>query len=262
MPDEQGIRTAVERAVRLDGVAFPRGTLGPEGGRLAGALEAPDDASELHAALDALVAARWPELRPPIAAAIERALGRADEEERGTLGVALELARDEGTDNPLARAIAVRAATELSSARRRAREIVAAVAADLDEGGAGALLLGARAAGAASLELLDLDPEDFGAEIADYVDAADGGEDTAALAELARRTGDTETRAAAREAMAALDGLPERMTSIIAAVLGDELPDDAAADAVWIGAVLTLVEQAVERAIVEEATGSSGGTAD
>lgn len=262
-PDE---RAAIAEALRTDGVVFPRGVLATEGHELAralGAEEPPDDLQEL---VDAATEAHWPELQPAIEAALVRALEKAEEPRHAALVVAVGLASSPEPDNPLARSIAVRAAQELATARRRALEIVAAAEGPMGAGGPAGMVAGARAAGAAAVELLDLDPDDFDAEITAYVgavsDEPDEGTDSDALSQLARATGDGELRAAARIVVRSLtNDLSDAANAALAPVLDGAAPEDAAEDAVWVGAALALAEQAIERALVEEALGGGGNGA-
>ncbi len=259
-PDD---RTAIAEALRTDGVVFPRGVLGPEAHELARALaeEAPSD--DLQELVDGTAEAHWPELRGAIEGAIRRAAGTAEGSRLAALEHAAALAAQTSPDNPLARSLAVRAAQELSTARRRAVDVIVAAEGPMTVGGPAGMVAGAKAAGAAAVELLDLDPEDFATEITAYVgaigDEPDDDPDSDALSEYARATGDSELRVAARIAVRSLQGaLSEAVTEALVPVLAGGAPEDPAEDAVWVGAALALSEQAIERALVEEAL--DGGT--
>jgi hypothetical protein len=151
----------------------------------------------------------------------------------------------------LARALTVRAAQELGAAVRSAEGHLRGVEVGVSQGGAGGAVAAARALGAAVVALLDLDPEDFATEIVDYLDHDQSAE---ALDELARLTGDLETRLWAREAVAALDvaDAPEA-TRAARALSAGEPPEDPAEDAVWVPVILVLVDEGLERALANEA---------
>ena len=256
-PDE---RAAIAEALRTDGVLFPRGVLGAEAHALARGLGTDEPPEDLQALVDSATQAHWPELQPAIEAALQRAAAGAEDQRRASLSLAAQLAASPDPDNPLARSIAVRAAQGLSTARRRAVEIVAAAERPMGVGGSAGMVAGARAAGAAAVELLDLDPDDFAAEIRIYVDAMGGDPagdpDSDALSELARATGDDELRTAARSVVRSLeDEISDAASTALVPVLDGEAPEDPAEDAVWVGAALALSEQAIERALVEEALG-------
>jgi hypothetical protein len=246
------------RVLRRTGLAFPRGVLGEETAVLAAELERGADGPTLDAVVTDAAAALWPELRPSTAAAVRMHLSRADGEDVRDLETALAWAETESPANPLARALVVRAAQELAVAVRRAEELLERAEPRVAAGGPDAAVTAARAVGAAAVVLLDLDPEDYAPEIADYVDA---GETPAALDELARMTGDPETRAWARDAVRVLD--PEGAPAAAGAARGladGEPPADAASDAVWVPAVLALVDEAFERVLAEDRA-APGGTA-
>jgi len=238
----------LSRVLRRTGLAFPRGVVGEEVAALAAALESP---SSSPARLERLVAAAseslWPDLAASTAAAVRMHRDRATGQDAEDLETALGWAERDDPGNPLARALVVRAAQELAASLARAEQILAQADAAVAEGGRGAAVAAARAVGAAATALLDLDPEDFAAEIAEYVEA---GEDGDALDALSRRTGDMETRAWAREAVRVLDSAAAPAASRAARDLaaGDP-PDDAAEDAVWVPVMLALVEEAFERAL-------------
>ncbi len=239
---------AVQRVLRLTGVAFPRGVLGGEATALAQTLATDARPEDLSARLDAVAVAHWGELHAAIGAAIARAASRADPSEREAFELAAAMAEMDDPGNPLARALALRAGTELAAAYARAQLRLAPleeVLADTDHDAAIAL---GRAAGETVVDLLELDPDDFAAEIADYVDDAS---DTS-VATLARATGDVEVRTWARDALAALSaGGPATRTALDALTDGPP-PDDAAEDVLWVGTILALVAQGLESAAIEQ----------
>jgi hypothetical protein len=243
---------ALLRVLALTGVGFPRGVLGPETWALARALSdegAPGgDPAELA---EAAAAAHWPELRGPMEAALLRAAAAAAPEDREAFEIVLPWAADDSPDTPLARALAVRAATELAGAGARARERLRAAEPAVAEGGPAAAVAAATAAGAIAADLLDLDPEDFDREIGAYVEAGRRPED---IAELARSTGDPEIRTWARSAVAATDD-PEAPSAAagVRHLATGPVPQDPAEDLVWVPTILSLAEEAIERALVDEA---------
>jgi hypothetical protein len=184
-------------------------------------------------------------------AALLRGREAAGPEDREAFDIVLPWATEESADTPLARALAVRAATELAAAGDRARERLRAAEAVIAEGGPPAAVAAATAAGAIAADLLDLDPEDFEPEIAAYVEAGRRSED---IAELARATGDPEIRTWARSAVAATDD-PEAPAAAagVRHLAGGPPPADPAEDLVWVPTILALVEEAIERALVDEA---------
>lgn len=246
---------ALARVLALTGLSLPRGVLGPETWSLARALAPDADPSADPALLaGAASASHWPELRGPMEAALLRAAAGAGEGDREAFEVVLAWAADADPDTPLARALAVRAATELAAADGRARARLRAAERVVAEGGASAAVAAATAAGAIAADLLDLDPEDFASEIAGYVAAGSRPED---IPELARSTGDREIRAWARAAVARTDdpAAPEASEGVRRLSAGDP-PDDAAEDLVWVPTILALTQEAVERSLVDEAAGA------
>ncbi|HVG99631.1 MAG TPA: hypothetical protein VM844_02615 [Miltoncostaeaceae bacterium] len=243
---------ALLRVLALTGIGFPRGVLGPETWALARALSDEDtpgaDPAELA---EAAAAAHWRELRGPMEAALLRGRAAAGAEDREAFDIVLPWAAQETADTPLARALAVRAATELAAAGARSRERLRAEEAVIAEGGPPAAVAAATAAGSIAADLLDLDPEDFAPEIAAYVEGGRRPED---ISELARATGDPEIRAWARSAVAATDD-PEAPAAAagVRHLAGGPPPADPAEDLVWVPTILALVEEAVERALVDEA---------
>ncbi|MEQ8834193.1 MAG: hypothetical protein RIB67_07080 [Miltoncostaeaceae bacterium] len=243
-PDE-----ALARALALSGVALPRGVLGPETEALADALSG-DGEGDVAELADAAAVVHWRTLRAPMAHAISRAAREAEGQDAEAFEIVLDWAYDPDPDNPLARALAVRAAMEFQAARSRAREFMRHAEEQLVEDDMRSAALTTAAAGQMAAVLLDLDPEDFAGEIATYL-AADGAE--GALDILARETGDSEIRAWARRAVA---GIVEPEAPVVMAALAQitagEPPADPAQDLVWVPAMLSLAEEAAERALVDE----------
>jgi hypothetical protein len=242
---------ALLRVLALTGLSFPRGVLGPEIWALASALGDGAPAGDPADHADAAAAAHWPELRGPMEAALLRGREAAEPEDREAFDMVLPWAREEDPDNPLARALAVRAATELAAAGARARARLRAAEAVVAEGGAEAAVAASAAAGVIAADLLDLDPDDFAPEIAAYVDAGRRPED---VEELARSTGDPEIRAWARSAVAATDDpeAPEASAGVRHLASGPP-PEDPSEDLVWVPTILALAGEGIERALVDEA---------
>jgi hypothetical protein len=241
---------ALLRVLALTGLSFPRGVLGPETWALARALG--DDAqpgADPAELAEAAAAAHWPELRGPMEAALLRGRSAAAPEDREAFEIVLRWAADDDPDTPLARALAVRAAGELAAAGARARGHLRSAEPAVAQGGPGAAVAAATAAGVIAADLLDLDPEDFEPEITAYVEAGRRPED---IAPLARATGDAEIRAWARSAVAATDdpAAPAAAAGVRHLASGPP-PEDAAEDLVWVPTILSLAEEGIERALVE-----------
>jgi len=248
---------ALARVLTVTGISLPRGVLGPETWALARALSPDADPSADPVLLaGAASASHWPELRGPMEAALLRAQAEAAGDDHEAFEIVLAWAADEDPDTPLARALAIRAATELAAANARARGHLRAAEQVVAEGGAPAAVAAATAAGTIASDLLDLDPEDFALEIAAYVEAGSQGED---IADLARATGDPEIRAWARSAVASTDdpAAPEASTGVRLLASGDP-PEDPAEDLVWVPTILSLTQEAVERSLAEEASAAAG----
>ncbi len=244
---------ALLRVLGLTGLSFPRGVLGPETWALARALgDDADPRADPAELAGAASASHWRALRGPMEAALQRARWKADEAEHEAFDIVLAWAADDDPDSPLARALAVRAASELAAAGDRSRERLRAAEDAVAEGGAAAAIAAATAAGAIAADLLDLDPEDFAPEIAAYVTGGSRAED---IAELARSTGDPEIREWARAAVAATEATEAPEASEAIAVLSSgPVPEDPAEDLVWVPTILSLTEEAIERALVDEAS--------
>jgi hypothetical protein len=248
---------ALARVLTLTGLSLPRGVLGPETWALARALsddaEPGADPAELAGAASA---AHWAELRGPMEAALLRARAGADAEDQEAFAVVLAWAADEDPDTPLARALAVRAAAELAAAGARARARLRAAEATIAQGGPDAAIAATSAAGAIAADLLDLDPEDFAIEIAEYVEAGSRPEDIPALA---RTTGDPEIRSWARAAVAATEApdAPEAVAAVRHLAAGPP-PPDPSEDLIWVPTILALTSEAIERSLVDESAAPPG----
>lgn len=250
---------ALARVLIVTGLSLPRGVLGPETWALARALGDEPGAGDPAALAGAASAAHWPELRGPMQAALLRDRDRAAPEDQEAFEVVLEWAADDDPDTPLARALAVRAAQELAAANDRSRAVLRAAEETVASGGAEAAVAASTAAGAIAADLLDLDPEDFGPEIAEYVAAGAQAEDVDALA---RATGDPEIRTWARSAVASaaedVDAAPRAAEGVRVLAAGPP-PADPAEDLVWVPTILLLVQEAVERSLADEVAGDQPG---
>lgn len=243
---------ALGRVLALTGLSLPRGLLGPETWALARALSDEAGAGDPGELAGIASAAHWPQMRGPMQAALLRARDRADGEDLEAFDVVLPWAADDDPDTPLARALAVRAAQELAAASARAHSALRAAEAIVAEGGADAAVAASTAAGAIAADLLDLDPDDFAPEIAEYVAA---GARPADVDALARSTGDPEIRTWARSAVASAADDPEAPNAAagVRQLASGPPPEDPSEDLVWVATILALTQEAVERSLVEEA---------
>jgi hypothetical protein len=225
-------------------VVFPRGALGADARAFADAIVAGAFADELDRLRDATARAHWDQLRLAIGASLERAVGDSPDE----LAIAaLALTLDERPENAFARALADEAGRSLAAVIERNIERLAVLERRLTAGASPDADL-ALVIGAIVVDLLDLDPPDYEDEITAYLAE---GESDGARRGLARSTGDEDSRAWAREELRQVDDPAAPVTSRAVQVLaaGDP-PEDPAEDAVWVAAMLALVEQAVEIAVV------------
>jgi hypothetical protein len=230
-------------------VAFPRGVLGSEARMFADAIIAGAAPQELVALRAATAAAHWDELRLAMGTSLERVADPDD----ALAAQALELTLDEDPNNDYALALADEAGRSLAAVRERNTERLGVLERRLTGGDAPDTEL-AMVIGAIVVDLLDLDPPDYEDEITAYLAA---GETDGARRELVRTTGDDESRAWAREELRQVDDPAAPVTSRAVHVLAaGEPPEDPADDAVWVAAMLALVEQAVEIAVVNEPEGS------
>lgn len=247
----------VQRVLAVSGVAFPRGLLGAEARALAAAIAADADEETLAGGVRAVAGAHWPVLRAPIAAGVARAAARAEPEDSAAFERVGALARSEDADNTLALALASRAGAELAAAIARAQARLARLAPALERADGDAAVEVTRVAGEIVVDLLELDPDDFAPEIAEYAGAEAGEADVAALA---RATGDEDAREWAREA---LRGLPSGQAAreAVVALASDPAPADAGEDVVWVAAILALAAEGIERAAVESTDPGANGSA-
>lgn len=244
---------AMRRVIAMTGLSFPRGLLGPEATELAAAIGAgAPDRDEVDALIKQVATAQWPVLQGPMAAALSRAERPDDPADDRSLAVAEEFAADADPYNPLSLALAERAGLDLAAARARALDRLEALAAtqgtepDRPE----ALVALATATGRIVVDLLDLDPEDFGPEIADYADAGTSAD--AATPRLARATGDDEIRQWARESLRDLDvPAPPSALAAVRRMAEGPTPEDPADDVVWVATVIVLAEDAIDLATAE-----------
>jgi hypothetical protein len=244
----------ISRVLRRTGLGFPRGMLGDDVAVLAAALAGPGpNPSELDDLVTVATIALWDDLQPPTLAAVEMHLARAEGRDRDDLVRVLGWAEETDAANPLARAMTVRAAQELGAAVAHAEQHLRAADPVVAQGGRPGALAAVRALSGAVIALLDLDPEDFAGEIVDYIDRD---QDADALDELARATGDLETRAWARDVVVALSvsDAPSATGAVQQLAAGD-VPSDPAEDAVWVPTILALANEGVERALAQEAEG-------
>lgn len=225
-------------------VVFPRGVLGAEARAFADAIVAGAEMDDLDHLRDLTAAAHWDTLRLAIGASLERVVGDTPD---ALATSALELTFDERPGNPFARALADEAGRSLAAVIERNSERLGVLEQRLT-GGASPDTELALVIGAIVVDLLDLDPPDYEEEIAAYLA---GGESDAARRELARSTGDDDSREWARDELRRVGAPGAPVTSRAVQVLAaGPPPQDPADDAVWVAAMLALVEQAVEVAVV------------
>jgi hypothetical protein len=232
--------------IARSGAVLPRGVLGEEARAFARAIAEGAAADELARLRVLTSEAHWGRLRLALGAALERHGG--DAPDAITLE-ALELTLDDNPANPFALAVADEAGRSLAAVLERNAERLAVIEARLGGDAAPdddlALVIGAMV-----VDLLDFDPEDFEQEITVYVGA---GETDPARAELARSTGDLDSREWARDELRRVDSPEAPVASrALGALSAGKPPEDPAEDAVWIAAMLSLVEQAVEFAVVSQ----------
>ena len=230
----------IARVLDVTGVAIPRGALGDE--RFAAIVRGDADIDTAS-----LANALWPDFRAPIEAALRRAFDRASPDVADAIDGVLDVAGDDNPDNPLSHLLTARASRGLTAAALRAHASITSLAADAPPSHV------ARVAGRVVLDLLDLDADDYEAEIGDYVDN-DG--TAAALSTLAAATGDEDIRAWARLALtSALDAATVPSAETLRALfLVGELPRSPVDDALWLAASHQLAETGIELALAAEAT--------
>jgi hypothetical protein len=249
----------MRRVIAMTGVTFPRGLLGSEAMDLAAAIGAgAPDRAEVDALVKVVATAQWPILQGPVAAALARAYRPDDAADDRSLAVAEEFAADADPENPLSLALAERAGLDLAAVSARALDRLEALAATLADGPERpeALIALATATGRLVVDLLDLDPDDFAAEIADYADA--GADAEVATPRLVRATGDDEIREWAREAIQSLQvPAPPSALAAVKRMAQGPVPEDPADDVLWTAAMVVLAEDAIDLA-----TAASAGDGD
>ncbi len=254
----------MRRVIAMTGVTFPRGLLGSEAMDLAAAIGAGSpDRAEVDALVKVVATAQWPILQGPVAAALARAHRPDDAADDRSLAVAEEFAADADPDNPLSLALAERAGLDLAAVRARALDRLEALAATLADGPERpeALIALATATGRLVVDLLDLDPDDFAAEIADYADTgADAG---VATPRLVRATGDDEIREWARDSIQSLQvPAPPSALAAVKRMAQGPVPEDPADDVLWTAAMVVLAEDAIDLATAASAGDGDDADAD
>ncbi|HRC07755.1 MAG TPA: hypothetical protein PLV41_06040 [Miltoncostaeales bacterium] len=236
------------------GVGLPRGVLGPDARALARAVADGDrDTATIAALRRAAAAEHWPQLRLAIGAALDRASGTADDP---ALADARALVDREDANNPLALALVDDAVSLLAAVMVRTDERLAVLDRRLAADGGGDDLT--RTVGDIVVDLLDLDPEDYEDEIADFLRV---GQSDASRANLARATGDDEIRTWAREELAEATAYGSgHAASALGRLAASDPPEDPADDPVWTAAILALVDEAVEIATVNQVLEPDAGS--
>ena len=228
----------------LTGLSLPRGVLGPETWALARALSATSPARATRPSWPAprprptgrSCAGRW---RPPCCAAATRGGARGPGGVRDRPGVG---GRRRPRHPARPRARGARRHRAGGGRRPVARERCARRRRPSPRAAPAAAVAASTAAGAIAADLLDLDPEDFAPEIADYVDARRAAPRTSTP--LARATGDPEIRAWARSRRRLGHRgrrgarAPPRASAYLAS---GPPPADPAEDLVWVPTILALV---------------------
>ena len=257
MSDLRADLADMRHVLDFTGLAFPRGVLGDEAMDLATGLALPDPDPALVDELVRRVAqAQWIAMQGPVNAALARVPDPGDPAEARVLERAREFAEDADPANPLALALAERAGHDLAAVRARAVDRLDALAVALGDGAARpeALVALAQAAGRITADLLDLDPDDFAAEISAYADVDTTAE--AAAPELARATGDEEIRTWAREALQGLDvPAPPAALAAVKSLAEGPVPDDPSDDVLWTSTIIVLAEDAIDMATTEAGPG-------
>lgn len=228
------------------GVGLPRGVLGPDARALARSVaDGERDGVTIDRLRRAAAAEHWPQLRLAIGAGLDRVAGG---DEDPTLADARALVDQEDSANPLALALVDDAAGLLAAVMVRTDERLAVLDRRLAAEGGGEELT--RTVGDIVVDLLDLDPEDYEDEIADYLRS---GQSDASRANLARATGDDEIRMWAREELAdAMAPNSGHAASALGRLAASAPPEDPAEDPVWTAAILALVDEAIEIATVNQ----------
>jgi hypothetical protein len=246
-------KEALRRMLEIEQLALPRLLVAIYARDLANALRTGDPAGP--EAVEARAAAAATELWPQVGAAMEGVIRRTGAlvppEEDDLFVAGLEWASGDDPANPLALALVAQGAAALAAAMDRSQERLRAVEVTLEAGGPQAAVAAAGAIGASVVDLLDLDVEDYEAELVAYVEQDQTPE---ALDELARQTGELELRRIARDLMADLElaDIPHATAAVQLLAQGPP-PADAAEDALWLPTMLALADEAIALAMVDEA---------
>lgn len=234
------------------GVGLPRGVLGPDARALARSIaDGERDPATIDRLRRAAAEEHWPQLRFAIGAGLDR-VGAGDDP---TLADARALVDHDESHNPLALALIDDAAGLLAAVMVRTDERLAVLDRRLTTDGDGDDLT--RTVGDIVVDLLDLDPEDYEDEIADYLRA---GQSDVSRANLARATGDDEIRTWAREELAeAMASRSGHAAGALGRLAASQPPEDPAEDPVWTAAILALVDEAIEIATVNQVLDADGG---
>ncbi len=257
MTDSRADVAAMRRLLDLTGLAYPRGVLGPEAMDLATTLARVDpDPALVETLVRRVAAAQWIGLQGPMNAALTRVGTPDDPSDARALDQACAFAEHADPDNPLSLALAERAGHDLASVRTRALDRLEALAVTQADGPErpDALVALATTAGRITADLLDLDPDDFAAEIAAYADVDTTAKD--AMPVLVRATGDLEIRTWARDAIGSLDvPAPPLALASVRGLAAGEVPDDAVGDVLWTATIIVLAEQAIDMATAQATAG-------
>lgn len=253
MSDPRADLAEMRHVVEFVGLTFPRGVLGPEAMDLATALGLPDaDPALVDRLMRRVAAAQWVALQGPMNAALARVGEPSDAADARALDRAREFAEDADPENPLALALSERAGHDLAAVRARAHDRLEALAVvqAMGERRPEAMVALAATAGRITADLLDLDADDFAAEIAAYADAGTTAE--AASPALVRSTGDEEIRAWAREALASLDvPAPAAALAAVRSLAAGPVPANPTDDVLWTATIIVLAEDAIDLATTE-----------
>ncbi|MDH3225869.1 MAG: hypothetical protein OEM67_02110 [Thermoleophilia bacterium] len=239
---------ALRRVLQVEGVDIPRFLVATHASKLAVQVASSESSgSALAPNVQRAAESLWPEMRPPVEAAIRRAGATVGPEEDEAFVIALEWASSQAADNPLALAMVARAAAALGSAINRSEERLRAAEVTVASGGREGAVAAATAVGASVIDLLDVDVEDYEPELVAYVDDDQSPE---ALDRLARETGETELRELARNLVRALhpDDSPATVAAVSELAAGPS-PEDPAKDALWVPAMIALAEEAIALAM-------------
>jgi hypothetical protein len=222
------------------GIGLPRGVLGPQARAVARLVAFGREDSAVWA--DARVE-HWESFRLAIGAALARV-----HDDDPALAAALRHVDDPSPDNPLSQAVTDDAVRAYAASLLRTHERLEVLDQRLVADGGGDDLT--RTVGDIVIDLLDLDPQDYEDEIADFLRVGDS---PASVAKLARDTGDDEVRRWAREELtAALDEAEGTAAGALGRLAAAPPAEDPAEDPVWVAAIRALVDEAVEIASVDQ----------